>query len=185
VKKLLIGGVAAILMMQVPAHAAERGPSAGNIEAAAALVEKLELERVLDSMFSTLKNMFAENAIAAMTRDDSEGKMRDFFNALPGGRDRFAQILGDEFLEALRRQYPEMKMAMAKEYAAAFNRTELEELTGFFSTGVGQKWQAVSPQVEKSMGEWGRKAGMKAGAEAFAAAIKRLENGQADGNGEK
>jgi hypothetical protein len=175
-KRQFIGGAVAILMLQVSANAAE-SPSSANIEAATTLIDKLDLERTLDSMFLNLKSMFAENAIAAMTRDDSDGKMRDFFNALPGGRDRFSQILGDEFLAALRRQYPEMKVAMAKEYAAAFTQEELGSLNGFFSTGAGQKWLAISPKLEKSMGEWGRKAGMKAGAEAFAAAIKQIESG--------
>lgn len=178
-RKLLTACASVLLAGQVPLLAAEASPAA-NAEATA-LVEKIEIERVLDSMFVSLKSVFAENAIAGMTRDDSGGEMQNFFNSLPGGRDRFAQILGDEFLEALRRQYPEMKAAMAKEYATAFDLEELKALNIFFSTGVGQKWQATSPKIEKSMGEWGRKAGMKAGAEAFSAALKRIEAEQSGG----
>lgn len=143
----------------------------------------MQIERVLDSMFVNLKTMFAENAIAAMMRDDSGQRMDGFFSSIPGGRDKFSQILGDEFLSAMRRQYPEMKSVLAKQYMTAFSSDEIKSLNSFFSTGAGQKWLEISPKVEKAMGEWGQKAGMKAGAEAFSAAIKRVEAAQS-GKGE-
>ena len=162
----------AILLAHAPANAEEK-PAAASVTAASALVEKLQLERVLDNMFVNLKGMFAENVIATMMRDDRNGNGKQFFDSIPGGRDRFADILGEEFLTALRRQYPDFKSTAANEYAEAFTLKELDSLNMFFSSGVGEKWLAVSPQVEKSMGEWGQKAGMTAGAEAVSAAIAR------------
>lgn len=164
-----------LLFIPVPAMAADAAPSAQNLAAASLLVEKIQLERTLDQLFVNLKGMFAENVIAAMQRDDGNGAGKRFFDNIPGGRDRFSRILGDEFLAALRRRYPEFKNATSDEYAKAFTLDELNSLNAFFSSGAGEKWLALSPQIEKAMGQWGEKAGMQAGAEAVTAAIARAQ----------
>lgn len=164
-----------LLFTPVSAIAEDGSPSAQKLAAASALVEKIELERVLDNMFVNLKSMFADNVIATMQRDDGNGAGKRFFDSLPGGRDRFARILGDEFLTAIRRQYPDFKNAASNEYAKAFTLDELNSLNAFFSTGAGEKWLAISPQVEKAMGQWGEKAGMQAGSEAVTAAIAQAQ----------
>lgn len=149
--------------------------TAQNFAAASALVEKIQLERALDDMFVNLKGMFAENVVATMQRDDGNSAGKRFLDGVPGGRDRFVRILGDEFLTALRRHYPDFKKTTANEYAKAFTLDELNSLNAFFSSGAGEKWLTVSPQVEKAMGEWGEKIGMQAGAEAVTAAIARAQ----------
>lgn len=162
-----------------PARAAEPANPA-KLAAATVLVEKLDLDRTVDNMFMSLRNVFAENAIAMMLRNDGDGNIKRFFASLPGGQDRFAQVLGDEFQAAMRRQYPEMEKVAAEQYASVFTADELGTLNSFFSTGVGQKWLAVSPKLQKIMSDWGRNAGMKAGAEAMAAAIKQIETKKSD-----
>jgi len=164
-----------LLFTPVSAIAEDGSPSAQNLAAASALVEKIELERVLDNMFVNLKGMFAENVVATMQRDDSNGAGKHFLDSVPGGRDRFARILGDEFLASLRRRYPDFKKTTANEYAKAFTLDELNSLNAFFSSGAGEKWLSIAPQVEKAMGEWGEKIGMQAGAEAVTAAIAQVQ----------
>jgi len=168
----------ALVLLPQPAWAAEK--TEDTYAAATALVEKLQFERVLDNAFVGLKDMFAANAIAGMLRDDKDGSMAQMFTVIPGGRDRFAEILGDEFLHSLRRQYPGFKADAAQQYTQIFSLDELDELNIFFSTGVGEKWLANSPKVERAMKLWGQKAGMKAGLEALTATIQRIESGQND-----
>ncbi len=168
---------AALFMLSAQQAWAEDPTSAGE-QAAKNLVERLELERKLDSMFGDVKQLFATSVIGEILRDDKSGNMAQMFERLPGGRDRFAEILGDEFVNAMRTRYPDFRAEAARHYAAIFTIAELNELNVFFSSGVGAKWQASSPAIEKAMNEWGQKAGMKAGAEAFAAAMERVEGEQ-------
>jgi len=156
------------------------GAGAAKAEAASALIDRLQMERQLDAVFLGLKGLFAENVIASMTRSDKDGQMAGFFGALPGGRDRFAEILGDEFVTALRKRYPEFKQQAAAKYAEIFSAEELAQLNGFFGSGVGHKWLSNSPAIEQAMKEWGQKAGMQAGLEAMTSAMKRVSGEQND-----
>lgn len=172
----VLGTLAAFVVSVTPISAiAGDAPSALHLAAATTLIEKLQMERSLDQMFVNLKGMFAENVIATMLRDDSNGSSKRFFDSIPGGRDRFADILGEEFVTSLRRHYPDFKKTASDEYAKAFTLEELNSLNAFFASGAGEKWLALAPQMEKTMGEWGEKAGMQAGAEAVTAAIARAQ----------
>ena len=147
----------------------EQGDPA-RVQLAASLVEKLDVQRTVDTMLNDLKGLFADNAIAAIEREN-----RDFFQTRPGGRERFNEILGEEFLVAMRARYPDLKKMTAQQYASFFTAQELQELQQFFSSGVGSKWLNVSPQLEGAMSKWGESAGTMAGAEAFVAALKRAD----------
>ncbi|MPT48317.1 MAG: DUF2059 domain-containing protein [Sphingobium sp.] len=151
---------------------------ANRLEAANALVAMLDMERTLDSMFANLKSLFAENVVANMSRDP---KGAEFFNKVEGGRDRFSAVLADEFLAGLRARYPEFRAAAGKEYAKQFTVQELQQLTAFFGSGVGEKWRMVAPNIEKSMSAWGEQVGQKVGMEAMMTVMTRFQDEQQNG----
>ncbi|MBO9576579.1 MAG: DUF2059 domain-containing protein [Sphingobium sp.] len=162
----------ALALSAQPALAADEAISQARLDAATALVGKMDLERTLDSLFNTLKDMFAQNVVASMTRGSDGAK---FFDSMPGGRDRFETVLGEEFVASLRRLYPEFRQTAAREYAANFTEEELRVLNQFFSSGAGEKWRQMSPKLEAAMGKWGETAGMKAGTEAVTNTLDRLQ----------
>ena len=176
-RKLL--ALLALLCLPQPVFA-QGDMEASQVEEAAALVDKLQMDRQLDKLFTNLKGLFAENVVAGMTRNDVNGRMQKMLDTMPGGRDRFVSILGDEFVSAMRMRYPEFKAQAAQRYAELFSQQELHELNMFFSSGVGMKWLLNSSKLEEAMGEWGGKAGMKAGVEAMANTMQRIEAEQND-----
>lgn len=162
------------------ASGADAATDPARLAQARGLVAMLDLDRTLDSMFVNLKPLFAENVVGNMSRS-SEGA--EFFNKIRGGRDRFSQVLGDAFLEGLRTRYPDFKEAAAQEYARLFTTAELEQLSAFFRSGVGEKWRASAPVLEQSMGKWGQQIGSQVGMEAMMAVMKRFEDEQKSGTG--
>lgn len=171
----------ALLLVSCAVPAAQAQPNAqtaslGAVAEASKLVDQLEFERVLDSMFGNLQGIFADNVVAAMERDQKQASyLGDLFQNGRGGRERFSAILGEEFTKAMRAKYPGMKQAAADEYARLFTAEELSALTAFFSSGVGEKWRSLSAQIEAAMGKWGERAGMEAGGTALMNALKRAD----------
>ena len=166
--------IAGVVTFASPAWAAPQ--SAETLKSAEQVVRLLDMERAMDNMFNDMKGLFAENVIAALERDAAQSDyLRHLFTDGRGGRERFVQILGDEFVKSLQTHYGDMRKAAAEAYAQQFTDKELKELITFFSSGVGQKWRDKSPQIEAVMGQWGERAGMQAGSVALGAALQRAE----------
>ncbi|HEX7877373.1 MAG TPA: DUF2059 domain-containing protein [Sphingobium sp.] len=166
----------ALAAVPEPATASAIDGEGASLAAAVKFVDLLQMERLLDDMVGNLQSLFADNVIAAIERDQTQASyLKTLFENGRGGRERFSAILGEEFRAAMRSKYPTMKNTAAAEYARLFSLRELNELTAFFSTGVGAKWHALSPKVEKSMSQWGERAGMEAGGTALMNALKRAD----------
>lgn len=167
----------ATALAATPAAPSSASANSETLAAANRLVDLMQLDRVMDGMFGDLKGLFADNVIAALERDQTQASyLKTLFENGRGGREKFASILGEEFRAAMQSKYPAMKSVAAAEYSKLFALQELNELAAFFSSGVGAKWQAISPQIEQSVGQWGERAGMEAGSAALVNALKRADS---------
>lgn len=149
------------------------------LAAANRLLETTRYERTLDGLFGNLVKLMAEGAVGAAANDQrSKALVDNLINHGNGGHDRLVAILVEEFSASIKRRYPELKAAAAREYAKAFTLEELTALNAFYLTPAGIKLLAVQPELEANLShasqEIGRAAGYEAGVKGFTRALKEM-----------
>ncbi|MCM8732242.1 DUF2059 domain-containing protein [Hephaestia sp. GCM10023244] len=146
------------------------------LAAAADLLATMKLDDTLDRMFVGMSPLFAESVIGMLSQNPATKTSVDNLLANgEGGHDRFVAILSQEFMTALKARYPEIKTAVAREYAARFTAVELDEITAFYSSGTGAKVLRLIPEIQQVTAAAGSAIGEKAGEEAGRRAFERAE----------
>ena len=161
-----------------PAAATTATVDAARLAAARQLIDASGIDATLDRMYIQLAPVFAHGVIGALS---AETETRDALSAIQqqeDGQQRLVAILSQEFLTAMKAQYPALKDIAAREYAEAFTTAELEELLRFYSSGTGAKALQLLPVLQQKMAqsgqELGRAAGVEAGQRAFERAAREI-----------
>lgn len=176
---------AAALVIMAPALAqasAQSTPAPGSASDPATLIAA---ERLLDVMgtteqlsqtFQMMVPIMAKNAMAQLEAGQNS---RPLFEQLTKGdygrKQRLEAIFAEEFTNAIRMQIPRFKREFAREYAAAFTRTELETLSAFFASGTGAKYVAQTPALQTKLAGAGQRIGIEVGMVAAPKALQRAE----------
>ena len=140
------------------------------------MIDLLRLDQMYDAMFVQLAPAFAQAVLGAMATDAASKPLYDTLVARDhGSKDRMIAILSQEFMAAIKRQYPALKDGAAKEYAAAFTEQELRDILAFYSSGAGAKALALMPQLQTQLAVQGQALGRAAGEDAARRAMARIE----------
>ena len=172
--------IASLLLASTPAMApaqAVSGPMSvdqSRLAAARALLDTMQIDRTLDSMFVQLAPNFATSVIGSMlTSEAGKPVVEQLIAKGTGGQPRLQQILADEFLTSISRQYPALKDKVAQEYATALTIDELTAINRFYTSGPGAKFLLVSPGLQQKLTLTGQSLGRVAGEEAGMRGIDR------------
>lgn len=177
---LMLGGA---LMAPSSMAVAQDKPDAvadqAKIAMAVTLLDLTGYERQLDYMFEKLIPLFSQGVIGILQGDPASKAMTDqLITQGKGGQARLTAILGEEFIKAIKAQYPNMKASAAREYAAAFTTEELAAITTFYRSPAGAKSLQLLPQLQQKIGaagqRYGRIAGEEAGRKGFQRAIEEM-----------
>lgn len=174
---LLLAQVAAPappVVVQVPPPPVVAAPAdPARLAAAARLVELVNLDATLDRTFVALAPVFAQAVIGIVTEDAGTRQVIAAIDAKPDGRRRFVAILSQEYMRAIRSQYPALKQGAAAEYAALFTLDELEAITAFYGTAAGAKLLRLMPDLQERLAKRGNMLGQGAGEVAGRRAMER------------
>lgn len=163
---------------------ADSGADAARMEVARKLVSVMRLEDTLDKMFVSLAPVTAQGMIGAMQSDPAAKAPLDMLISQgEGGQDRLVAILSEEFLAALRAQYPAFLEQTAKEYAAVLTTEELQQIVVFYQTGAGAKMLQLTPELQNKMAKFGAEIGAVAGVEAATKGFERASEEMLPKNG--
>ncbi|KQM62707.1 hypothetical protein ASE75_13865 [Sphingomonas sp. Leaf17] len=150
-------------------------PSSGTVSSAATLVQLLKLDGVLDTMFRQLTPMMTAQIMAALTQAPNAPAATKTIVANPAMRAKAAAIMSEEIMKSLRKRYPEIAAATARQYAATLSEADLQAAIAFYQTPTGQRMIAAQPRLQAALSEQGKIIGAAAGAEAVPAAILRID----------
>ncbi|WP_156884162.1 DUF2059 domain-containing protein [Sphingomonas sp. gentR] len=160
---------------------AQTGPTeatpdaAGRIETARALVDKMNIDRLLDFQFASLMPLVTGNVLGVMqTSSDAPAGIKQVL-ATPEGQAKVRAIVSEEMLAAMRSRYPEIREAAAEEYRRSFSEEDLKAIVAFYNTQAGQHLLALQPQLQQRLAEFGKGMGRDAGMAAFPKIRARIE----------
>ncbi|HEY0313483.1 MAG TPA: DUF2059 domain-containing protein [Allosphingosinicella sp.] len=158
--------------------APQAAPAPGKPPSAAALklVEAVQLEARMDAAFRKLVPLMGIQVTTTLEANPAtRAYASQLFAKVPGGRARVADLMSEEFQKELRKQYPELKRAIAQAYDAMFTPQEMDELIRFFGSGVGAKYMASTERLQQETEAVSTKLGERAGIAAAPVALQRAE----------
>ena len=167
---LLAGQPAPAVQKTLPAPAAT-SPAA--LAAARKILVLMQVDRMITRMFDQLVPLMSSATVGALEANAATAPMIKAMADKPGGRDRLLAIFAEEFTVEMKRQTPLLLEQTAKEYAAAFEERELNELIAFYSSGTGEKVVALMPELQQRMPIYGQQVGRAAGETAGRRAVER------------
>jgi hypothetical protein len=135
------------------------------------IVAALGLDRQVAFMTGTLAPLFARQVLATLGSDPAFKAQL----ATAEGRARLETVLREEFEKAFRGRIPELVEAIARDYDAKLSPAELHSVAAFLSGGAGARWAATLSDVQQASSAVGAQLGAKAGAEAYAAVLARMD----------
>ncbi|HMI20088.1 MAG TPA: DUF2059 domain-containing protein [Sphingomonas sp.] len=142
------------------------------------LIGMLHLDQTIDRMMGSLVPVMTDAVLGELDHNEATQATMQKMESQPNGRARLTAIFAEEFLKSFRMRYPALLDGAAREYAAVFTATELDQVIAFYSSGTGAKFLVVSPQLQQSVGaassQLGREAGMEAGLRAMQRAGQEL-----------
>lgn len=149
--------------------------SSGTVTSAAKLVQLLKLDGVLDTIFQQLTPMMTAQIMAALAQAPNAPAATKAIVADPAMRTKATAIMSEEIMKSLRKRYPEIAAATARQYAATLSEADLQAAIAFYQTPTGQRMIAAQPKLQAALSEHGKTIGATAGAEAVPAAILRID----------
>lgn len=186
---LLLAVQAAPAAAPAPVSPAATGVSAADparLAAAEKLIVLTKIESTLDTMFVQLAPGYANTVIGSMLSDpSSKAGMEQLLARDPGNKSRIVAILSQEFMAAIKRQYPAYLKRAAAVYAESFTLEDLNAINAFYSSGPGAKALTLLPQLQLKLGREGQDLGRAAGAEAAEKAFARIKAEMAPTDGSK
>lgn len=126
-------------------------------------------------MFRQLTPMMTAQIMAALTQAPNAPAATKTIVANPAMRAKAAAIMSEEIMKSLRKRYPEIAAATARQYAATLSEADLQAAIAFYQTPTGQRMIAAQPRLQAALSEQGKIIGAAAGAEAVPAAILRID----------
>ena len=182
---LLLAGAPVPALAQ-PTPPVQPTADAATMAAAERLIAQMNVTATRDRVFVQLSPMFAQAVLGQLGSEPKTKAMIDTINAkAPENHDRMVTILSQEFMIAIKRQYPAYLKRVAAQYAAAFTADELNAIAGFYATGPGAKALRLLPELQAKMSADGRELGSVAGREAGARAFERITQEMSPENGSK
>ena len=146
-------------------------PTYAQSELAIEAVEAMAFDQQLDQTFEVLDPSMGQ--IVFNEVKDLQ-LVRSFVTSDQGSEDSFIAIYNEEFLTAVRAQYPTLRQAMAAQLDKAFSGEELRELIAFYQSPIGKKLTDVQPELAIAMGAFGERVGVSAGGAALDATLSRI-----------
>ena len=168
IRTTIIAG--ALLLAPVPALA-----QAGTEASATKLVQLMKVEVVLDTMFQQMTPVMTGQVLTATAQAPGAPAAIKARLTDATARARAESIMGEEMMRSLRKRYPQIANATAKEYAATFSEADLQAAIAFYQSPAGQRFVAAQPKLQAALSSQGQAIGMAAGAEAVPAALARIE----------
>lgn len=168
-KTLCLGALMTAAIPSMPAQAQQ-----GTEVSAAKLVGIMELEGVLDTMFQQMTPMMTAQIMTALRQVPDAPADVKVRVADPSAGAQASAIMDEEIMRSLRKRYPEIMAATAKEYAATFSEADLQAAITSYETPAGRRFVQAQPKLQALLSRRGGAIGMAAGGEAVPAAIKRI-----------
>jgi uncharacterized protein len=164
-------------VVTVPANSA---PSAAPVDPARLakaeqLLDLIHINQQYDSIFARMTPLMTTQVFTSL-RDDVKvpasvrAKLAD-----PGQLAAAERVFSEETTKGFQERYPALRLATAREYAAAFTVAELDQLADFYRSPVGQKSLQVLPSLQAKLMPIGMQAGAEVGRAAMLRTFERLD----------
>lgn len=157
---------ALLLSCAAPAFAADNSEK---------LVEAMGTDQTLANMIAVMQPTVGKQVLYELENNPETKAMMGNVIGTKVSRDRAEAIISDEFTTEFRKSFPEIKAKLAQYLDSKFTDAEIDELIRFYSSGVGAKYIALQPEMQKTMQQVGMSVGMKAGMAAIPRAMERIE----------
>ena len=138
------------------------------------LILLLHLDQSMDHVLLPLIPVLTSAVLGELENNPStRAELMAFEQRGTGGRSQLMVILAEEMNRSIRRRYPALLDAVAREYALVFTKSELDDILAFYNTSTGAKLIAMLPVLQQKIGDLGRAIGQEAGREAGVRAFQR------------
>lgn len=159
----------------VPASATTTFVAPARLAAAERLLDATNLDGMYNSIFKQLIPIITVQVFGSL-KGNVKVPMRLRAELTKPEREAKAErIFATETLRGFKAEYPTMKAATAREYAAVFTIDEMDQLTAFYQSTVGQKTLLVMPQLQAKTMPFGMQVGRKVGEAPFLTTIERMK----------
>lgn len=159
-----------------PAPADQAAPTdPARLAAADRFLGLLHIEQQYDSLFLRLIPLLSAQLFDNLKDDLRVPVQVRSHLADPDARAAAQRIFAEESLKGFRARYPAMRTATAREYAASFSTAELDQLSAFYASPIGQKALAAIPALQAKLMPVGMAAGREVGETAFRRTLERLD----------
>lgn len=145
------------------------------LAAARRLLTATNIERMYDAMFTQLIPVMTVQVFSGLKDNVQVPAAIRTELAKPDREAAAERMFAAEVQKGFKAEYPDLKDATAREYAAVFTADEMDRLTAFYQSPLGQKTLAVMPQLQARIMPIGMRAGQKVGAAAIRNTIERLQ----------
>ena len=166
----------------VPNPPATTAVDPARLMAAERLLNATNIERMYDSMFTQMIPLMTVQVFGGLKDNVKVPTALRTELAKPEREAEAERIFAAEVLKGFKAEYPTMKAATAREYAAVFTVDEMNQLTAFYATPVGQKTLTTLPQLQAKIMPIGMRAGVKVGETAIRNTIERMQIGRGKPN---
>lgn len=156
-----------------PAPTAAVDPA--RLAAAGRLLEAMHIDRQYDSMFSQLIPVMSVQLFGILKDNTTVPAALRSELAKPDRQAEAQRYFAEESLRGFKANYPAMKAATAREYAAIFTTDEIAQLSAFYASPVGQKALATMPQLQAKLMPIGMAAGQAVGQDAMRKTVEHMQ----------
>lgn len=139
----------------------------GTIQTARAIVAQMQMEKMLDPMFAQLMPLMVSNVENAMRANAAAPAPLKARLETETGRQQVGAIITEEFSNAFRARYADIREATAEEYRKTFTEAELAAILAFYRSPAGTKLVQAQPQLQQVLSQAGRAVGQDAAIAAF------------------
>lgn len=166
----------------VPTTAETIAVDPARLAAATRLLDALDLDQQYDSIFKQLIPVMTVQVFGSLKDNVTVPTALRAELAKPDREAEAERLFASETLSGFKAEYPTMKAATAREYAAVFSIDEMDELTAFYVSSIGRKTLLVMPQLQAKIVPIGMAVGSKVGEAAFRKTIEhmKIKTGQPD-----
>ena len=164
-----------LLMLAAPAIAAPAVGAAVDSEAAFAALPEAERSARLEAAGRMMLAGSMEDQLRQSLRSTVGFLMPIFLKGNEAKQDDVAQIVTEEFLAQSEKMVPLLAEQVRRRYAEVFTVAELDGLAGFYGSALGQKFTAVSPELQARLMRDGAPVGQAAAQAALPRIIDRLK----------
>ncbi|WEK44446.1 MAG: DUF2059 domain-containing protein [Candidatus Sphingomonas colombiensis] len=172
----IIGISSSAIAQTTPVAPASSATDPVRLAAADHLLRQMGIEATLDRSFIQLAPVFAKAVIGELASNPQSKTTIETLNLRAAeNHDRMIAVLSQEFMLAIKRQYPTYMKRAAAEYAGVFTTDELNEIAAFYSTGAGAKALKLMPELQTKLSAVGSEIGAVAGADAGKRAFERIQ----------